>query len=340
MKRKGLRMPNGYGSIVNLGKNRRKPFGVRITIGWDDENRQKFKYLGYFKTKTEAMEFLTDFNRNPYDADLRSLTFGEVLERWWEKHQTKIERSTYHNYNNAINKLKSVERIRFKDVKTGILQEIINDCAPSTAKVVKNILGMVYRYAMANEICDKDYSKLIEVKKQTEKREIVLFTKEEIQLLWRHQGDFRADILLFLLYTGTRITEALTLETKNLDMKGRFVIGGIKTENGKNRVIPIHKKIMPIVLTNMGRRYIFPAKRGGRHYSNVLGRVLSEFMRSLGMRHTLHETRHTFTSQCSRLGFDLITTKRIVGHSKGDITERYTHKTAKDLVDAIDKFKY
>ena len=333
-------MPNGYGSIVNLGKNRRKPYGVRITIGWDDDNRQKFKYLGYFEKKTQAIEFLADYNRNPYDVDLRSMTFGEVCEEWWEKHQTTIEKNTYHGYNSAIRKLKCLYEVKFVQIKARHLQNIIDESPPSSARVVKNVLGMIYRFALANEIADKDYSKLLTMPKDEKKREIVLFTKEEIDILWKHQGNLCADILLVLLYSGMRITELLTLETKNLDIKGRYITGGIKTPNGKNRIIPFHKKTFPIVLRNMGRKYIFPAERGGRMYANNIRKDISAFMRSIGFKHIIHETRHTFTSQCSRLGFDRYLTKSIIGHSKSDITERYTHKNASDLVKAIDQFKY
>lgn len=50
-----MKMENGYGSIVKLSGNRRKPYGVRITVGWKD-NKQQRKYLGYFKTPKELVE--------------------------------------------------------------------------------------------------------------------------------------------------------------------------------------------------------------------------------------------------------------------------------------------
>lgn len=53
-----MRNPNGYGSIINLGKGRRKPFAIRMTVGYDDQGRQIRKYLGYYKTRRETMEQL------------------------------------------------------------------------------------------------------------------------------------------------------------------------------------------------------------------------------------------------------------------------------------------
>ena len=32
-----MKFPNGYGSIINLGKKRRKPFAVRVTSGFEEK---------------------------------------------------------------------------------------------------------------------------------------------------------------------------------------------------------------------------------------------------------------------------------------------------------------
>ena len=36
-----MRMSNGFGGVVKLGGNRRKPFAARITSGWED-GKHKF----------------------------------------------------------------------------------------------------------------------------------------------------------------------------------------------------------------------------------------------------------------------------------------------------------
>ena len=80
-----MRNPNGFGSVINLGKNRRKPFAVRITAGYNAKNgKQIFKYLGYFKTKSEAMKCLSEYNLNPYDADFKKISFEEVFLSFYE----------------------------------------------------------------------------------------------------------------------------------------------------------------------------------------------------------------------------------------------------------------
>ena len=72
-----MKNPNGYGSVVNLGKRRRKPFGVRITTGYDDKGKQIFKYVGYFENRKAAMQALAEYNINPYDVHLADITLKD-----------------------------------------------------------------------------------------------------------------------------------------------------------------------------------------------------------------------------------------------------------------------
>ena len=64
-----MKLPNGCGSVRKLSGNRRKPYTVVITMGFefDDKtgkNKQIRKYLGYFKTKNEALSALANYNKD------------------------------------------------------------------------------------------------------------------------------------------------------------------------------------------------------------------------------------------------------------------------------------
>ena len=64
-----MKLPNGCGSVRKLSGNRRKPYTVVITMGFEfDEktgkNKQIRKYLGYFKTEDEALSALANYNKD------------------------------------------------------------------------------------------------------------------------------------------------------------------------------------------------------------------------------------------------------------------------------------
>lgn len=349
-KRKDLRLPNKYGGVVYLGEKRRKPYGARITIGFEPkgekngvmEYRQKYKYLGFFEKRTQALECLMEYNKSPYDLETRKLTFNDIYETWLKKHAPNISVNTMKIYKQAYKRCEPLYEIPFYSLKTRDLQEVIdNISSPSIAKQTKILLGHLYKLALKNEYCDKDCSSLVELPKQEKIKPKIPFAKEEIELLWKYEGDYFADMLLILLYSGLRIAELLALENDKINLKERYMIGGLKTEAGKDRVIPIHKDIVRLIEKNMSdQKTLYVGARGGEINYSYLRKKMSAFLKSHNLNHTFHDTRHTFISQCSRLNFNELTIKRIVGHSSGDITERYTHKNIADLVSAIDNFVY
>lgn len=87
-----MRNANGTGSITKLSGNRRKPYAVIVTTGFEydevkDSYKQKRKYLGYYATQTEARKALADFLDNPYDVN----KYDATVESVWNVVKTRLE---------------------------------------------------------------------------------------------------------------------------------------------------------------------------------------------------------------------------------------------------------
>ena len=93
-----MRLPNGYGSIYKLSGNRRRPWCVRKTTGWKDNGQPIYTFIGYYPTRQEALTALADYNKDPYDLQLSSVTFADLYERWSEEHFQKISHSGVNSY--------------------------------------------------------------------------------------------------------------------------------------------------------------------------------------------------------------------------------------------------
>lgn len=54
-----MKNPNGYGGISKLPGNRRKPYRVRLTAGWqyqtDGKPLQKYHTLGYYTDRKSVV---------------------------------------------------------------------------------------------------------------------------------------------------------------------------------------------------------------------------------------------------------------------------------------------
>lgn len=334
-----MRRGNGDGSIFKLSGKRRKPWAVRITTGWTDEGKQITKYLGYYKTKTEAKAALNQYIVSPYELETKSVTLWQVYEGW-EK-ETTISEKTKKNYISAFNRAENLYKTPMRDIKVMHLERVLEQLSPHMKKVFRNMMKQLYIYAMKHEIVDKNIMELITVK-EAEVKERVPFTVEEIERLkaYKHK---HTDTAIILLYTGMRITELLEIKTENVNLAERYMKGGIKTEAGKDRIIPIHDEIFELVKARFerGHKLLICHDNGKpipyRSYRSVFWDRMST---RLKLEHTPHDTRHTFATFADRVGMNKVALKRMLGHSLKDVTDHYTHKDISELLEEINKLEY
>ena len=60
-------------------------------------------------------------------------------------------------------------------------------------------------------------------------------------------GDRNVQYILFMVYSGFRISGFLSLDIRNINMEENYMIGGIKTDAGRDRIVPIHPLIKNIL---------------------------------------------------------------------------------------------
>ena len=338
-----MRLPNGYGSIIKNRGNRRKPYQVRITRGWDDNGKQLYSTLGWFEKREEAIIALSEYNSSPYDIEANKETFTEVFEKWKLEHYPKVSNNAIVNYNLAYKYCKSIHKMRFKDIRLTHLQAIIDNCGKGypTRKIIKALMNQLFSFAIKNDIVEKKYSQFVDVGQNEGKVNRKPFTKEEIKKLFDNVDKLEwTDTVLIMIFSGLRVGELLDLKTKNIHLEERYMIGGLKTKAGRNRIIPINKKIEPFIRKyyNLENEYLITNFKGNQMlYSNYRREKFDNVMEKLRMKHNPHECRHTFASLMDSAGANKLCLKRIIGHSSQDITEDvYTHKTIEELIETID----
>lgn len=336
-----MKNPNGFGSVVKLGGKRRKKYAVRLTIGWTEDGKQVFKYLGYYANQREAKEALAKYHVAPVNLDILGITFEELYEEWSKGKFEKVSSSAVSSYRVAYGKCEELYPIKFADIRKVHLQKIVDaQGSVSTKKQVKNLFGQMFTYALENDVTHKDYSKYVEITSETAPTEKSTFSDEEIESLWVNLWKTRnTDIALILIYTGMRINELFFMKKEDVFLEERYMIGGNKTQSGKNRIIPICEKIVPIIEYHMKANkspWLIVNTRGNQvKYATFIKRQWDVTMEKLGMIHTPHETRHTFVSKLDSAKVNQITIKKIIGHADSNVTERYTHKNLPEMLEAV-----
>lgn len=342
-----MKRANGNGSITKVSDNRRKPYKVTITKGWDvNTGKQLKKVLGYYFTQKEANKALADYLDTPYDLELANTTFKEVYEKWSKIKYPKVSHSAILGYQSAYNNVEKLHNMKIKDIKARHLQEAIDNCSKgqATKKKIKFLFGQMFAYAMQNDIITKDYSEFVDIGKASEESKREPFSNKEIELLWKHIDNIEfIDTILIMIYSGFRIGELLELETKNIDLINMTMTGGLKTEAGKNRLVPIHPKIFPLIEKryNKDNQYLIINFKGMKmKYDNYYKEKFIPIMEQLNMKHRPHDCRHTFATLLSNANANATAIKKMIGHESYATTEKiYTHKDTEELRKNVELIK-
>lgn len=336
-----MKLQNGSGSIVELSGNRRKKYAVRITTGWKD-GKQVRKYLGYYETQPEAMIALAEYHKNGVDADLTKATVEEVYEMWYKKLERKDSKAVLSTARTAYKHLQPLLKIQMSKLKQTHLQDWLDaiDLKPSSKGKLRSSAYQMFEFALANDIVTKNYAKGLEINEKIEKAGMV-YSQDQLKWLWENHDQEIVRTTLILIYTGTRISELLQINKATIFLDSNYMVGGVKTEAGKNRTIPIHHRIKPLIEKQLEKGNYILTKRDGQpmtyrgFYTNY-----QTLMKNLGWKHTVHDTRKTGISLMHSAGIPMETVRIIAGHAADGVTEKYyIYKEPQELVNEINKIE-
>jgi len=157
---------------------------------------------------------------------------------------------------------------------------------------------------------------------------------EDIKILWGMQDLGWVDSVLYLLYSGFRLLELLNIRTEEVDLKNDTVKSGANAKTGKDRIVPIHPKVRPIVERRVkeGNEYLF-SHNGKQCEESTYREFWNAIMEAANMQHTPHACRHTFRLRLDSAGAD----RTCISLIMGDGGERaHVNKAIDELKNAIE----
>jgi integrase len=323
----------------------------------------------YFPTYNDAYAALVEYNKNPYSLD-SGISVKELYDKWSEEHFQTLKSSrsikSAWAYCSAVYNMRVID-IRARHVK-GCMDDGVStvkgkEQTPSAAMKnnIKSLFNLMLDYALEYEIVDRNYSRTFTLSEEviqeivTVKKEHIPFTDEEMKLLWNNvDGKQHVDSMLIQCYSGWRPQELGLIELENVDLENWLFKGGIKTDAGIDRVVPIHSLIRPLVLRKykeaekLSSKFLFNSTDSSRirkstkltygRYHNAFSKIRDEL--NLNPEHRPHDGRKHFVTQAKKFGVDEYAIKYIVGHKVSDITEKiYTKREFEWLKEEIEKIK-
>jgi len=341
-----VRFPNGFGTVYRLPGNRRRPWIARKTAERKKGEPPKYLTLGYYETREEALEDLMFYNKKPIGT-ARSKTLQELYDGWSKRHYRGLTKSAENGYRAGWNRMKVLAEEEVRVIRKSHLQDIVEEMieenlSRSSMEKFKTLAVLLWDEAMANDMVDKNYGSLITLPKARQTKKPI-FTDLEAKTFEKlaSEGDIWAQTVVILLYTGMRVGELVKLTRFNVDLKNWVITGGIKTDAGTDRPVPIHDKIKAYVKSwydTGGPRLIHRDKNpiSVDYYRKSIFYPLLERAEIERGGRTPHSTRHTFATWLDRAKVNTKHIQELMGHSDYSTTANtYTHPEVEELRKAI-----
>ena len=355
---------NGSGSIVKRKRaNGTKYFAyspVKYTEDEDGKVKASRICIGGYEKKADARMALDDWLRHP--SDKINYTLADVYRDWSVSAFDDISIQTRTNYETCWKKiteypLPNLSQTQIKLITTAELRELLNYYARSRTvdgeeikplsksyiSKIKALLTQLYRYAMENNIVDRNYAELVKLPKMEENKKRAFSDMEFATLEKGYTKVAGGDAVYALCYLGFRVSEFCSLTRFSYDPVNHTLTGGMKTEAGRDRVVPIHPKIRSIVArwaqATSGTLYPTPS---GKPYDkdSFRKKVWNPVMENLGLPSDLtpHSARHTCGTMLSAGGARPEDIQRILGHEDYSVTANtYINQDLHALEEAIKK---
>lgn len=167
---------------------------------------------------------------------------------------------------------------------------------------------------------------------------LIVLSKEEVVDLLRATKNLKHRTIIAMLYsTGLRISEALNLELKDIDVDRRQL--HIKNAKGrKDRFVVLAESFIPLYknyyMTYSPRNYFIEGPDYKKYTAGSIRNFLKQSCKlaNIGKRVTPHTLRHSYATHLIENGVGLRYVQDLLGHSKPETTMIYTHVAKKDLL--------
>lgn len=344
--RKRRQRPNGSGTAFKRGST----WTAQVTVAWklneDGKALPIRRTKGGYKTKREALAHCSELFSAPKPK--RRVTVKEIYEAWLPTHEARVSRSTMDCYRSAWKYFSPIWYMPFSDVDLDALQECVDSCphGKRTKENMKALSGLLMKYALPRHLTDMNYAQFINTG-NGEKGTYPAFTAQQVESIRSLMGNIPyAEYVYVLIYTGFRPTELFSLTPS--DFYDGILYGGIKTEAGKNRAVPVSPRILPIVREHSERPslWLFPKSDGTQMTANYFrDNCFYPVLAAAGIQpiptpespayYVPYSCRHTFANLLKNANGSDKDKAALIGHEDYSTTKRLYQSAELDALRAI-----
>ena len=333
---------NGTGTIYKLPNGKYK---VEVVLGYymDNGKKKKRRRTKVYEKKKDALADIPTL-KNAQEQK-KSPTLYDLYELYTRtKKFDRLSKSQRDKMGFAWNRLKPIQLVKISELTIETMQQTIDDSAKTyyPARDMKVLLSHLYTIAIQRGDESQNRAEYVELPDApTAKRQV--FTETDLAKLWDDyngqcpSGTVEAHeftgYILMMIYTGMRVGELYRLEMSSFHIDKHYIIGGEKTEAGRDREIPIGESILPVI-KHFYDAGVFPLKNIWKFYDDF-----NDTLKRLRIRALPAQTcRHTYFTMMAHNKVHPALIAAMGGHAQYETAiDNYNRLPLSDKIAAADK---
>ena len=300
-----------------------KDMKAKVLMGDDPQSeRQRKRNIPTFR------EYIED----------KYMPYIKLRKRSWEKDASVLKCHLLPEFGDfALDEITRTQIVSFHSAvrETGL--------APATCDQFVILLRRMLNLAVEWEIIDKNPASRARLFNVDNRKERYLSDEEMARLLQVLTTDNNRPVclvLLFLLSTGARVSEALKMKWSDVDIAKRtWRIPAENSKSKKTRTVPLNDSALEVLAASKSlqvdiEEYVFISGRTGQPLTNIRN-IWERLRRAAELPDfRIHDCRHNFASSLVNSGRSLYEVQHILGHHDPKVTERYAHLSTEVLQEA------
>ena len=328
---------NGQGTVYKLPNGK---WQAIVTLGYvADETgklhrRKRTKTFAKRSDAIAALPLLKSGMARPTDLSLGTL-YNEYINSDEYKNLSYYLR---HRYIVAWKRWKPIEYIGISAMTVHDIEAHIKKMSNSyyTAFDMSVLLSHLYKIAIKKEIVQTNKTTAIDLPYDRPKPKRQVWSADEIGAFWAALPEYPIlEYVLIMCYAGLRYGEISKIKLSDVHMEENYMVGGIKSDAGIDRQIPIHAKIKPLIAKIMLRNKTRLMEMSQPAFYKQYYAALSNLpVRQLPP----HTCRHYFFSRMTAAGVQGGIIAEVGGHADYLTTlKNYVRIPLADKLEAVNK---
>ena len=340
--------------------------GYRKAPPFDPENPENKKQLipikktkWGFKRREDALAYCAKMKAEKDNTVEQNMTLKELYDAWGPWYAPRVDKDTFGCYRAAFAYFSALHGRTVRTITAGELQDCLDQCPRGhrTHQNMKCTAGLLWAYAIDHNLADRDVTENLYIGKGASVQREPLSDLEVEKIRKEIGTDKYAAYVYALCYLGYRPGEMLEIRKDQVhDHNGSlYIIEGKKTDAGRDRIVPVHQKIRPIIEQQLkleGTDFLFPMYRYNRngefigfkemndnYFNKYAFRPLADRL-GIPKNKVPYSARHTFSDKLKDAdGTDKVKAS-LIGHSDYKFTQKKYQSTNMDeLKVAMDSIK-